>query len=141
MRSICFYYIQAQSKNCMKKILILITTAMMMVCCKSTSEVRTTGSVEKNDDALDAIISGDPKVEILAEGYKWSEGPVWVDSEKMLLFSDVPGNTIYKWTEKNGAEVFLTPSGYTGEGPSASHQPGSNGLTLDNSVKLILCQH
>jgi gluconolactonase len=113
----------------------------MMVSCKSTSEMRTTGSIEKNDPALDAIISGDPKIEILAEGYKWSEGPVWIESEKMLLFSDVPNNTIFKWTEKGGAEVFLTPSGYTGEGPSASREPGSNGLTLDTSGKLILCQH
>jgi gluconolactonase len=112
-----------------------------MVSCKSTSEMRTTGSIEKNDPALDAIVSGDPKIEILAEGYKWSEGPVWIESEKMLLFSDVPNNTIFKWTEKGGAEVFLTPSGYTGEGPSVSREPGSNGLTLDTSGKLILCQH
>jgi gluconolactonase len=125
----------------MKKLLILMTTVTIMVSCKSTSEMRTTGSIEKNDPALDAIVSGDPKIEILAEGYKWSEGPVWIESEKMLLFSDVPNNTIFKWTEKGGAEVFLTPSGYTGEGPSASREPGSNGLTLDTSGKLILCQH
>lgn len=125
----------------MKKLLIIMTAATVMVCCKSTSELRTTGSIEKLDPALDAIITGEPKIEILAEGYKWSEGPVWIESEKMLLFSDVPNNTIYKWTEEGGAQVWLTPSGYTGEGPSASREPGSNGLTLDNEGKLILCQH
>ena len=125
----------------MKNLLIIMTTASLMVCCKSTSEVRTSGSIEKSDPALDNIISGDPKIEILAEGYKWSEGPVWIESEKMLLFSDVPANTIYKWTETGGAQVWLTPSGYTGEGPSASREPGSNGLTLDKEGKLILCQH
>jgi gluconolactonase len=80
-------------------------------------------------------------VEILAEGYKWSEGPVWVASQKMLLFSDVPMNTIYKWTPEKGAEVYLTPSGYTGSEPSKSREPGSNGLALDNDGNLILCQH
>jgi gluconolactonase len=59
----------------------------------------------------------------------------------MLLFSDVPKNTIYKWTEEKGVEVYLTPSGYTGSVPSESKEPGSNGLTLDNNGKLVLCQH
>lgn len=125
----------------MNKILTLIVSASLLVCCKSTSELRTTGSIEKLDPSLETLISNDAKVEVLAEGYKWSEGPVWIESEKMLLYSDVPTNTIYKWSEEKGAEVYLTPSGYTGEGPSASKEPGSNGLTLDNSGKLILCQH
>jgi gluconolactonase len=127
--------------NLMKKILLIITAATILVCCKSTSEMKTTGSVEKLDPSLESLINNDAKIEVLAEGYKWSEGPVWIESEKMLLYSDVPMNTIYKWTEKNGAQVFLTPSGYTGETPSASREPGSNGLTLDNKGKLILCQH
>ena len=109
--------------------------------CKVTNEVRTTGSIEKLDPALESIIDADAKIEVLAEGYKWSEGPVWIESEQMLLFSDVPNNTIYKWTEKDGAQVYLKPSGYTGETPSTSKEPGSNGLTLDTTGKLILCQH
>jgi len=58
----------------------------------------------------------------------------------MLLFSDVPKNTIYKWTEAKGKEVYLTPSGFTGT-ESKSKEPGSNGLILDNSGNLVLCQH
>jgi gluconolactonase len=125
----------------MKKLILFACLASLIFSCKSTSETKTTGSIERLDPSLDNLISSDAKIEVLAEGYKWSEGPVWIESEKMLLFSDVPQNTIFKWTEKNGAEVFLTPSGYTGSTPSASHEPGSNGLTLDNSGKLILCQH
>jgi gluconolactonase len=59
----------------------------------------------------------------------------------MLLFSDVPRNTVYKWTEENGAEVFLKPSGYTGKTESNSKEEGSNGLALNAEGKLVLCQH
>lgn len=104
-------------------------------------ETKTTGSIERTDPTLNDIIKTDAVIEVLAEGYEWSEGPVWVESQKMLLFSDVPKNIIYKWTEKKGAEVFLTPSGYTGSTPSKSREPGSNGLTLDGEGRLILCQH
>lgn len=125
----------------MKKITSLIVSSLIVVCCKSVSEMRTTGSIEKQDPALDAVVSANAKVEILGEGYQWSEGPVWVEDGQMLLFSDVPKNTIYKWTEKNGVEVYLTPSGYTGSEPSKAREPGSNGLTLDQAGRLILCQH
>jgi gluconolactonase len=125
----------------MKKIFLSILSAAVLMCCKVPTEVKTIGAIERLDPSFDAIVNTDAKIEILSEGYEWSEGPVWIESEKMLLFSDVPKNTIYKWTEKNGTEVYLTPSGYTGETPSASKEPGSNGLTLDTSGKLILCQH
>jgi len=102
---------------------------------------RTTGSIERLDPALDAIIDNNAQAEIIAEGFEWSEGPLWVESEQMLLFSDVPTNTIYKWTEENGAEVYLQPSGYTGVEPTNSKEPGSNGLVLDGEGNLVLCQH
>jgi len=92
------------------------------------------------DASLDAIIDNDAKPEIIAEGYEWSEGPVWVESEKMLLFSDVPTNKVYKWTEAKGAELYLTPSGYTGS-VARGGEMGSNGLTLSKDNKLVLCQH
>jgi gluconolactonase len=125
----------------MKKLLFFVSILTITISCKVTSEVKTIGSIERLDPSLDALVDQDAKLEILAEGYEWSEGPVWVESQKMLLFSDVPKNTIYKWTEKDGAQVYLTPSGYTGSEPSQSKEPGSNGLTLDNAGRLVLCQH
>lgn len=109
--------------------------------CAAQKEVRTLGSIERKTSAFDGILSKDASIEILGEGYQWSEGPVWVEDHKMLLFSDVPANTVYKWTEAGGVEVFLSPSGYTGEEPSASREPGSNGLVLDPAGNLVLCQH
>ncbi len=119
---------------------------IMAIACNNTQQsqqmnYRTTGSIERLDPALDAIVDTNARAEIIAEGFDWSEGPLWVESEQMLLFSDVPANTIYKWTEKNGAEVYLQPSGYTGAKPSNSKEPGSNGLVLDGEGNLVLCQH
>ena len=99
------------------------------------------GTIERLDPALDNIISANAKTEIIAEGFEWSEGPLWVEKHKMLLFSDVPMNTIYKWTEAKGKEVYLKPSGYTGTEPSVCKEPGSNGLTFDKNGELVLCQH
>jgi gluconolactonase len=121
---------------------ILAACLFVLLSCTAMKEsTKTIGSIERIDSALDSLINVEAKIEILAEGYKWSEGPVWIASEKMLLYSDVPNNTIHRWTEEKGAEVFLTPSGYTGTEPSKSREPGSNGLTLDTNGKLILCQH
>jgi gluconolactonase len=58
------------------------------------------GSIERIDPALDAIVNKDAKVEIIAEGFDWSEGPLWLKDQNMLIFSDVPKNIVYKWTEE-----------------------------------------
>jgi len=98
------------------------------------------GSVERLDPALDDLLPADAALEKLAEGFTWSEGPVWVPAEGGLLFSDVPENRVYRWREGAGISVFLEPSGFTGvhyEG----RERGSNGLTLDGHGRLVLCQH
>jgi gluconolactonase len=105
------------------------------------TEIKYTGTILKYDDELDAVITADTKPVILADGFDWSEGPLWIEKHQMLLFSDVPKNTIYKWTTKNGLEEYLKPSGYTGVIPSKCKEPGSNGLTLDPAGNLVLCQH
>lgn len=123
----------------MKHTLSIIAVVLLAAC--GGPETRTIGSIERIDPALDAIIDAEAVVEILGEGYNWSEGPVWVESEKMLLFSDVPANTVFQWKEGRGVSVYLQPSGYTRSEPSQSREPGSNGLLLDAEGKLILCQH
>lgn len=109
------------------------------LACTSPKE-KPFGTIERINSALDSIISPEAKVEIIGEGFVWSEGPVWVYSQNMLLFSDVPMNTIYKWTEAKGVEVYLTPSGFTADS-TQSAEPGSNGLLLDDEENLVMCQH
>jgi gluconolactonase len=126
------------------KTLVLALGFSLLFSCKMSEQKSNTeidiGSIERQDPALDALVSNDAKIEIIGEGYKWSEGPVWVPQHNMLLFSDVPNNVIHKWTEEKGVEQYLTPSGFTGTG-QYSREPGSNGLALSGDGKLILCQH
>lgn len=103
----------------------------------------TLGTVDRLDPKLDALIPKDAAIEILAGGFDWSEGPVWVKDAAggHLLFSDIPKNMIWKWSAKDGLKEFLKPSGYTGGEPFTGREPGSNGLALDKDGRLILCQH
>lgn len=98
------------------------------------------GQVERLDPAIDKLIPKDAKVERLATGYDWSEGPVWVKEGGFLLFSDVPRNVVHRFQEGEGVTTWLTPSGYIGAIPRGGEM-GSNGLTLDNEGRLVLCQH
>src|SRR5687768_1817400 len=90
----------------------------------------TLGSIERREPELDDLIGADGKIEKLAEGFDWSEGPVWMKQGGYLLFSDVPSNVVYRWKEGEGITRFLQPSGYTGSTPRGG-EPGSNGLTTD----------
>ncbi len=97
------------------------------------------GMIERLDPSLDALLPKDAVIEKLAEGFNWSEGPVWMKGG-YLLFSDVPMNTIFKWEEHKGVTAFHQPSGYTGAARRGG-EPGSNGLTRDKQGRLIACQH
>jgi gluconolactonase len=107
--------------------------------------------VDRKDAALDAIIPANAKLEKLADGFAFTEGPVWIDGgnraiapdseEGFLLFSDPNNNTIYRMTPDGDVSVYLTKSGYTGENIGEYRQPGSNGLTTDEQGRLTICQH
>ncbi|MFM9074324.1 MAG: SMP-30/gluconolactonase/LRE family protein [Bacteroidota bacterium] len=124
---------------CIRASVAVTLTGVLLASCTG-EKTRTLGSVERFDPALDAIIAADALPEILGEGYEWSEGPVWIETEHMLLFSDIPNNAVMKWTEKNGVESYLKPSGFTGS-DFTGKEPGANGLLIDADGKLVLCQH
>ncbi len=98
------------------------------------------GTVIRIDPALDALIDPGAKLEVLASGLNWSEGPVWSKELGALLFSDVPENHVMKWKEGEGMTEFLNPSGFTGHLPY-SKEPGSNGLTFNAKGELCSCEH
>jgi len=99
-----------------------------------------TGSVLRLLPGLDKIISPGEVPEILAEGFEWTEGPLWLSEENMVIFSDIPNNSVFQWSEKDGLELYLKPAGYTDTIPREG-ETGSNGLLLNNRGELILCQH
>jgi gluconolactonase len=105
----------------------------------------TTAQVIRKDAALDEIVPADTKIEKLAGGFFFTEGPIWVprteDTDGYLLFSDPNNNLIYRWTPDGQLSIFMTKSGYRGMNIGEYGQPGSNGLTLDRQGRLTINQH
>jgi gluconolactonase len=98
------------------------------------------GRIERLDPAFDALVPRDARIEKLAEGFAWTEGPVWRKSGGYLLFSDIPNNTINRWKEGQGITVYLRPAGYNGSTP-AGRELGTNGLTFDAQDRLVMADH
>lgn len=121
------------------KLYFLLLIFNLLAGCASKRSYRNIGEIERITLSLDSILKPDSRPEIIAEGLDWSEGPLWVEKEQMLLFSDVPGNSVYKWTEDEGKTFYLSPSGYTNS-TKRGGEMGSNGLALDNDGNLVLCQ-
>lgn len=101
---------------------------------------QTLGGVERLDEEINRLIAEDAVVEILADGFNWSEGPVWVPELQAVLFTDVPENKLFQWDEKNGLQLYRSPSGYTGYAPNEK-KAGGNGLILDGAGNLLIAQH
>jgi len=93
------------------------------------------------DPAIDAIVGPNPKIFKLAEGFQFTEGPIWIRDGGYLLFSDPNANTIYKYAPDGQLSVFRTPSGYSGADIGEYGQPGSNGLTVDRQGRLTINEH
>jgi len=93
------------------------------------------------DPAMEVIVGPNPKIFKLAEGFKFTEGPIWVRDGDYLLFSDPNSNTIYKYAKDGQLSVFRTPSGYSGADIAEYGQPGSNGLALDAQGRLTINEH
>lgn len=107
--------------------------------------------VDRKDAALDAILPAAARLERLADGFTFTEGPVWIDAgnpaiapdsnEGFLLFSDPNNNVIYRCTPDGEVQIYKPKSGYSGADIGEYRQPGSNGLTTDAQGRLTLCQH
>ncbi len=98
----------------------------------------TIGQIERFSPAAGALLEDAAVIEVLASGFTWSEGPVWVPWDNQLVFSDVPENKAYRWREGHGVELFLDPSGASHRGPDISTQ-GSNGFAVHKG-RILLCQ-
>ncbi|WP_398331310.1 SMP-30/gluconolactonase/LRE family protein [Vulcanococcus sp.] len=81
------------------------------------------------DPRFEALVLFNAELELLAEGFRWLEGPVWFGDQRCLLFSDIPGNRTLRWSEQHGVSTFLEPSEF------------ANGQTRDREGRLIQCHH
>lgn len=100
----------------------------------------TIGEIIRDDARFDQLVPKEAKIEVLASGFEWTEGPVWIKAGGYLLFSDIPRNSVMKWKEGAGVSLFMKPSGYTGVADYGA-EPGSNGLLVDRQGRLVLCEH
>ena len=99
------------------------------------------GKIYTIDEKLNSIITPGTTIEKVADGFSFTEGPVW-HPDGYLLFSDPNTNTIYRYNPKNhNVTVYMSHSGYTGADIGEYGQPGSNGLAIDKEGRLIIDQH
>jgi len=96
------------------------------------------GSIERLDSGLDAIVPANATIERVAGGFKWPEGPVWVHSG-FLLFSEIPSAVIDKWTPDGKVTTYRGPAEFTMKDAATAGVPGTNGLTLDKQGRLTIC--
>jgi gluconolactonase len=86
------------------------------------------GVLDVHDERVLELVAKDAALETVADGFGFTEGPVWVDDGAYLLFSVVTGNRRYRWDEQHGARVVSDPSGFC------------NGMTLDRAGRLVVCE-
>lgn len=115
---------------------VVLSMCLLLTACASspaadTSPVPGIGRTVALDPAFRSLVPDDARIEKIAEGFAWAEGPAWLRDGGYLLFNDVPGNTMYRWTSRDGASVFLKPSGYEGTDLSGLREAGANGLDAE----------
>ncbi|SHE85644.1 gluconolactonase [Cnuella takakiae] len=118
----------------------LFAAFILLVSVCAHAQHPTIGYIERLHPSLDKVLNPAGAIEILDSGYTWVEGPLWLPSQRALLFSDIPSNRVLQWTEAGGSKTYVQPSGYTGSVPR-SGEVGSNGLLLLANGQLLLCQH
>ena len=96
------------------------------------------GSILRVESAVEALIPADARIEKLADGFAFTEGPVWHRGPEHLMFSDLRGNAIHVWSEEAGIRAFMQP---VFEGESDTTSVGSNGLNIDPQGRLVLMEH
>lgn len=117
-------------------ITLSLSTLLFSLSAVAGEDYPEVGKVQRFSPDMDKFLAPGAVIERLTEDtFTWSEGPVWVPGDNYVLFSDVPTNTMWKWSEGNGLEVFLKPSSLE-EGNS-----GTNGLMMSLDGKLLAADH
>ncbi|EON76458.1 Gluconolactonase [Lunatimonas lonarensis] len=126
-------------------LLLLFSLTILTACSQRTAveevaEPSLPLQIERYHGLMEILFPEGTEVEVLGHGFEWTEGPLWLETEQRLLFSEIPTNTVHSWSEKEGIQPYLHPSGYTGDSGRGG-EVGSNGLLLSPQGELVLCQH
>jgi gluconolactonase len=117
----------------------ILATVILLLLSSISLQTQPAEPIIRLSKAIDEIVPPDARIEEVASGFGFTEGPVWLH-EGALLFSDIPKNQIMKWKAGDSATVFRAHSGYAGPVPAGAFY-GSNGLTLDRQGRLTICEH
>ncbi len=104
------------------------------------AKVYSPGKIVMLDPALKEVLDPSATIEQLGEGFEWAEGPAWNKKDGFLVFSDIPRNSVMRYTPGEKVTLYLKPSGYDG-GDAYSAESGSNGLIWNRDGDLLLMQH
>jgi len=130
----------------LKGIIYIAVIGLILTSCNcetdSESSENKAGNtkIEVYDSSVLSIIDTNANFEVLAKGFLWSEGPLWVEDLNSVIFSDVPTNKIFKWNEKDSLSIFLESAGHSGSENKDSNR-GPNGLIINKEGQLLICQH
>jgi gluconolactonase len=116
--------------------LLLVSTAYVAADDKA-SPYPIVGQLTTYDASFHEIVAADARIEKIAEGFTWAEGPEWISKGSYLLFTDVPENTMYRWSERDGLARFLKPSGYDGPALDTLREAGANGLVAESPGTIL----
>ena len=131
----------------LKKTLIVFSASILFYSFtlaqgENMRDYKTTGKIYREDPAINKLIPENAKIEILADGFAWCEGPVWIKEGGYVLFSDIPNNSILKWSNEEGLSVYLRPAGYALGNNPPGRELGTNGLYVNPvNGELVLCDH
>jgi gluconolactonase len=128
-------------KNTLRSNRVLVMLVLLALWPKPLPSEDVASRIVRLHTRFDELVDRDAAIEKIAHGFQWLEGPVWDRRRNALLFSDIPQNSVFRWTRAEGTSLFLRPSGYTGSAPFTGPEPGSNGLTFDAEGRLVLAQH
>jgi gluconolactonase len=121
---------------------VILLVYPQVIKSQESMNLSTIGKIEVFDSRMNELVGPEEKIELLGEGFEWSEGPLWIQDESggYLIFSDIPRNSVMKWQEGAGVSLFMKPSGFTGLSEYGD-EAGSNGLTMDLEGRIIFCEH
>jgi len=123
------------------RLLIFITSSLLLIAC----DPKRPTTYQKVDEIVDLPTKNSGLTtgiyENLGGNFMWSEGPVWIKDGGYLLFTDVPGNTIYKFKEDEGITTWMAPSGHPDPKPSYTSSAGANGLYPFDGDHIIVPDH
>ena len=124
------------------RIAVALVSCALLAACASPREAgvqgEAIGRIASLDPSFHAIVPADARIEKIAEGFTWAEGPAWIAGGEFLLFNDVPANRMHRWSAREGASVFLEPSGYAGTDTEGLREAGANGLEAEPGGTVLL---